>query len=360
MDTDVFIEVLRFLPRSEVEKLLLVSRRWSNVVKGAEGSLQQRHCFTVMPKFYVESPGMLSLYFFRTHLDQWRILRVLTTRGLSQALNAVLSHMRNAFVENVLPYFSDCIITPRPPRKMLVDVPLSRGIDWLKSLLRSMPLNSEIGAWCVVDYAAEFDTLPTLANCALEAHRKLECVQKLEVGLFDRDAAWAQLSSLLSQPSIREFREISIATTRVAMDTSGLHAILPSLQSLKLHLFVSSVVDPQDTLLTLPTQIILDFMALRDANNFTAEFSLHIKKPDNVAFAEMPDVGGTTDRRRRFRYAHKGVDTVVRVSVYKNPTARRYLSVVTFDHFCRNVVFFNGNMSVTELKQVFHRPYDLY
>lgn len=128
-------------------------------------------------------------------------------------------------------------------------------------------------------------------------------------------------------------------------------------------------------------------MALRDANNFTAEFSLHIKKPDNVAFAEMPDVGGTTDRRRRFRYAcewqysqsiwlattpfpvyhgkrlryaHKGVDTVVRVSVYKNPTARRYLSVVTFDHFCRNVVFFNGNMSVTELKQVFHRPYDLY
>ncbi|KAH7694031.1 hypothetical protein AAVH_16012 [Aphelenchoides avenae] len=40
--TDGFIEVFCFLTRSELETALLVSRRWSNVVGWAEGTLQQR------------------------------------------------------------------------------------------------------------------------------------------------------------------------------------------------------------------------------------------------------------------------------------------------------------------------------
>ncbi|KAH7713188.1 hypothetical protein AAVH_19459 [Aphelenchoides avenae] len=50
----------------------------------------------------------------------------------------------------------------------------------------------------------------------------------------------------------------------------------------------------------------------------------------------MPEVDEPTDRWKRFRYHHKGEDTVARVRVYENPTAREYLSVVTFDHFRRS------------------------
>ncbi|KAH7716485.1 hypothetical protein AAVH_16124 [Aphelenchoides avenae] len=45
INTDVSIEVLRFLPRSELEKMLLVSRRWSNIIGEAAASLQQRRHF---------------------------------------------------------------------------------------------------------------------------------------------------------------------------------------------------------------------------------------------------------------------------------------------------------------------------
>ncbi|KAH7696173.1 hypothetical protein AAVH_36759, partial [Aphelenchoides avenae] len=60
---DVFIEVLRFLPRSELEMMMLVSRRWSNVIRWASGTLQQRHGFFVRIRFYGESSGMLSVLF---------------------------------------------------------------------------------------------------------------------------------------------------------------------------------------------------------------------------------------------------------------------------------------------------------
>lgn len=49
IDAYVFVEVLRFLERIELEKLQMVSRRWSNIIGLAEGSLQRR-TFIVMPK----------------------------------------------------------------------------------------------------------------------------------------------------------------------------------------------------------------------------------------------------------------------------------------------------------------------
>ncbi|KAH7660520.1 hypothetical protein AAVH_43696 [Aphelenchoides avenae] len=74
----------------------------------------------------------------------------------------------------------------------------------------------------------------------------------------------------------------------------------------------------------------------------------------------MPDVDEATDRRKRFRYHYKGEDTVVRMSVHKNPTAPGYLSVVTFDHFRRSILFFNGNVSPAYLKSEFRRPFTVY
>ncbi|KAH7700803.1 hypothetical protein AAVH_32072, partial [Aphelenchoides avenae] len=50
INTDVFIEVLRFLLRSELEKMLLVSRRWSNVIGGGAASLHQRRSFNMFTK----------------------------------------------------------------------------------------------------------------------------------------------------------------------------------------------------------------------------------------------------------------------------------------------------------------------
>ncbi|KAH7702353.1 hypothetical protein AAVH_30493 [Aphelenchoides avenae] len=355
--TDVFIELLRFLPRSELEKMMLVSRDWSSVIEGSEGSLQQRHSFNVILNFQGESPGMLSLYFIRSlRSGQKRILRVLATRGLSHAHNAARSHLQNAFVKSVFAFFLNRLPLPRPPREMRVDIPLSRRIDWLKSLLRSMPPNSEIGAWGVADSLAGFDNLPTLASCALEAHRKLGCVRRLELGMYNRDATWTQLASLLNQPGFRGFREITISTDRAVMDASGLRAIISSLQSLKLTVFVNRGTEPQDALLTLPTQIIQDFLALRDVTNFVAEFALLLKKPDNIAFSEVPDVDEAIGQRKRFRCHLKDEDTVVRVSVYGNPTARGFLSVVTFDHFRRTVLIFKGNVSLSFLKSRFQRP----
>ncbi|KAH7713194.1 hypothetical protein AAVH_19465 [Aphelenchoides avenae] len=326
IDTDVFVEVLRFVSRSELEKMLLVSRRWSNVVKGAEGSLQQRHRFNVILKFQGESPGMLSVYFIRS--EQWRILRVLITRGLSHAHNAVRSHLRNAFVESVFAFFLDRVPLPGTPIPAAFDA-------------------AQLGnrAWGVADNVAGFDNLPTLASCALESHMKLDCVQRLELGMYDRDATRAQLTSLLSHPTIRGFSVIVISTARGIIDASVLRAILSSWQSLKLNVFVTHGTEPQDALLTLPTQIIHDFLALRNVDNFVAEFVLHLKKPDNIAFSEMPDVDEATDE-----------DTVVRVSVYGNPTARGFLSVVTFDHFRRTVLFLNGNVSLAYLRSRFQRP----
>ncbi|KAH7713192.1 hypothetical protein AAVH_19463 [Aphelenchoides avenae] len=334
-----------------MDKMLVVSRRWSNVIGGAESSLQQRRRFSMDIKFYGESPGLLSIRFDRrVRSEQWRILRVLTTRGLSQALSAVQSHMQNALVEGVFPFFMDRVLPPSPPRKMLIDIPLSARI----------PLNWEIRSWFVADNVIGSDNLLTLASRALEPHRNLGSVQVLELGLFKHDATWAQLASLLREPSIRAFSEISVWTTRAAIDTFELRAILSSWQSRKLHVIVSNGTEPHDSLLTLPTQVIHDFVALRDANRFVAEFSLHLRKPDNVAFSLMPDIDEATDRRKRFRYHLEGEDTVVRVSVYENPAVGEYLSVVTFDHFCRTVVFFNGNMSVADLKARFQRPYAFY
>ncbi|KAH7699369.1 hypothetical protein AAVH_33524 [Aphelenchoides avenae] len=362
INTDVFIEVLRFLSRGELEKMLLVSRRWSSVIGGSTGSLQQRHSFSMQIKFYGERMGMLSVHVIHSpHSGPSRILRVLVTRGLSQALSVIRSHMLNAFVEGVFPFFQNRVPPPRPPREMLIDISLSARIDFLKSWLRSMPPNSEIDAWGVADNVAGFDNLPAIASCALEPHRKLGCVQRLELHLRNRDATWAKLASLLSQPSIRAFSELTVSTRRVAIDSSGLRTILSSRQLLKLHVFVSRCADPEDAILTLPAQIIQDFVTLRDVNSFVAEFSLYLKKPDNVALAEMPDVDEATDRRKRFRYDLQDEDTVIRVSVYENRTTRGYLTVVTFDHFRRTVVFFNGNMSIAKLKQVLqHRPYGLY
>ncbi|KAH7713182.1 hypothetical protein AAVH_19453 [Aphelenchoides avenae] len=337
IDTDVFIEALRFLPRSEVDKMWLVSRRWSNVIGGAAGSLQQRRSFTVFIKFYGVSPGMLSIHFARqARLEQWRILRVLTTRGRSQSLSDIRSHLRNAFVEGVFPFFLNRAPPPGPSRKMRVDIPLPARINWLESLLRSMPPNSEIGSWCVADQVIGSDNLLTLASCALEPHMKLGSVQRLELGLFNRDATWA------------------------AINTAELPAILSSCQSRKLRVTVSCSIEPQDSVLTLPAQIVRDFVALRGVDSFITEFSLHLQMSDKVAFSEMADVDEATDRRKRFRHHLQGKDTVVRVSVYENPTARERLTAVTFDHFRRTVFFLNGNVPLAELKQVFQRPYAFY
>ncbi|KAH7694180.1 hypothetical protein AAVH_38779, partial [Aphelenchoides avenae] len=243
--TDVVVEALCFLPRSELEKMLLVSRRWSNVIeRAADSALQQRRGFFVRLMFYGESPGLLGVHFIRkvrsASKDQWRTLRVLITRGLPQALNAVGSHLRNAFVKGVFPIFLDLGPAADPPPEMVVDIPLSTRIDWLKSLLRSMPRSSEIGSWFVSDNNIEFDKLPTVASCALEAHRNLACVQNLLLGLLNREATWARLASLLNQPTTRAFSAITVSTTRAAIDTTELRAILSSWQLRNLHIYVGS------------------------------------------------------------------------------------------------------------------------
>ncbi|KAH7700804.1 hypothetical protein AAVH_32073, partial [Aphelenchoides avenae] len=361
IDTYVFIEVLRFLPRSELEKMLLVSRRWSSIIGRATASLQQRRCFFMDIKFYGESPGMLSVHFSRSiRQAEYRILRVLTTRGVSQALDAVRLHMRNAFVKGVDPDCQDLVPPPSPPREMLVDISRQGRIDWLKTLLRSMPPNSEIGSWGASDDCIGSDNLLTLASCALEPHRKLGCVQELELGLFEDDATWAQLADLLNQPTIRAFSEIAVWTTRVAINPSKLRAVLSSWQSMKLHLYVSSGTKSRDSLLKLPTRIIRDFLALENVNRYVAEFSLHINEPDSIAFSEMPDIDEANGRRKRFRYHLQGEDTVVRVGVYENPTARSHLTVVTFDHFRLTVLFLNGNVSLAELKPILQRLHNFY
>ncbi|KAH7693503.1 hypothetical protein AAVH_39460, partial [Aphelenchoides avenae] len=193
--TDVFIEALCFLTRSELETALLVSRRWSNVIGGAEGTLQQRRSFYMIIEFYGESSGMLSVSFQRREISgRWRVLRALTTRGLSQALCVVRSHLRNAYVEAVVPTFRDSVPPPGPPHEVLVDIPLPRRINWLTSMLHSLPFNSVIDWWSVVDTTIGFGSLPTLARCALG------CVRELELRLMELDATWAQLANLLNQP----------------------------------------------------------------------------------------------------------------------------------------------------------------
>ncbi|KAH7696315.1 hypothetical protein AAVH_11804 [Aphelenchoides avenae] len=359
--TDVFIEVLCFLPRTELEKMMLVSRRWSNVIERAARTLRQRRDFFVCITFHGERPGMLSVQFFRCIRSareyQWTTLRVLTTRGLSQALNAVRSHLRNAFVKRVVPIFGGRVPAPDPPPEMLVDIPFSARIHWLKSMLRSMPSNSEIGEWFVADANIGTDNFLTVASCAMEQQRKLACMQDLYVGLLSRNATWARLASVLNQSSIRSFSEIAVSTTRIAIDTSELRVLLSSWQSQKLHIHVESGTEPQDGLLTLPVHIIRDFLALSDANSFIAEFSLAIEKPDNIAFAEMPHVSEATDRRKRFWCQLQGEDTEVRVSIYKNRAANEHLTVVTFDHFRRTVLFFKGNVPLADLWLTFQRPY---
>ncbi|KAH7720752.1 hypothetical protein AAVH_11805 [Aphelenchoides avenae] len=359
--TDVFIEVMLFLTRSELEKMFLVSRRWSNIIEGAERSLLQRRFFVVYIKFYGDSSGMLSVHFFRkvhwARGGQWRFLRVLTTRELSQVFNAVRSHLRNAFVQSFVPVFRRRVLAPDPPREMLVDIPLWARIGWLKSVLRSLPRSSEIGALLVSGTAIGFDNLLSVASCALEQHKKLACVQSLH--LLSRDATWAQLANVLNQPSTRAFNEIALSTTRVAIDTSELRALLSSWQSQKLRIYVRGT-EPQDGLLTLPARIIRDFLALRDANSFIAEFLLLLEKPDNVAFAEMPHVDEATDRRKRFRCHVHHEDTVARVIIYKNRAAREHLTVVTFDHFRRTALFLKGSVSVDDLKSTVQRPYKFY
>ncbi|KAH7717471.1 hypothetical protein AAVH_15051 [Aphelenchoides avenae] len=320
--TDVFIEALCFLTRSELETALLVSRRWSSVIGGAESILQQRRSFFVIVQFYGESPRMLSVHFLRRELSgRLRILRVLTTHGLSQALFAVRSHLRNAFVKVAFPFFLDSVPPPGPPREVLVDIRLR--VNWLMSMLHSMPCNSVIDSWSVQDLAIGFGSLPTLARCALTPHRKLGCVRELGLGLMDRDATWTQLANLLNQPSVRGFNEIT-CWTEADIDTSELRAVLSSRRSPKLHLGVSSETEPPDALLRLPAQLIRDFLALRDVSSFVAEFSLRIGWPD-VVFTKMPYVNDATGRQKRFRYHLQGVDTVVRVNVYANRAARECL-----------------------------------
>ena len=119
------------------------------------------------------------------------------------------------FIDAAQPYFYTGIPLG-PPRELLVDIPLPRRFDWLKSLLCSMPRNSEITQWSVRDTAAGFNNLPALASCALESHRNLGCVQSLVIGLQDSDATWAQLASLLNDPGIRGFSEIIVSNTSVS------------------------------------------------------------------------------------------------------------------------------------------------
>ncbi|KAH7710811.1 hypothetical protein AAVH_21903 [Aphelenchoides avenae] len=358
--TDVLIEVLRFLPRNELEKVTLVSRRCANVIGWAAGTVQQRSSFFVRVVFYGESPGMLSLHFYRWagKDDQWRILRVLTTRGLSQALDAVRSHLRDAFVERVIPVFMNRVPAHGdPPREILFDIPLSARIDWLYSLLRSMPPNSKIGSLYDTDYSVGFDNLPAVASCALEHCKKLAGVQYLHLGMHNPGVTWARLASVLNQPCIRAFSEITVSTKRAAIDTAELRALISSWQSHKLHISVHSRIQPQDGILTLPAEIIRDFLALRDANSFVGELSLRLRESDNVAFSETPDVAEATDRRKRFRCRIQGKHTVVRVGVYGNRAAREYLTVVTFDHFRRNVLVLKGNVPLDDLKLTMQRPY---
>ncbi|KAH7719602.1 hypothetical protein AAVH_12957 [Aphelenchoides avenae] len=333
IDAYVFVEVLRFLERIELEKLQMVSRRWSNIIGLAEGSLQRR-TFIVMPKFYGKSPGMLSVYFIdKLRTTPWRILRVLTTRGLSHALNTVRSHMRNAFVD-VIPFFLDRVPDPGPPREMLVDMPPRETRRMAKVI-------------------APFDAAQ-LSNQFLRPRKNHGRVQTLELGLHNRDATWAQFTSVLNQPRIRGFPEITISTTRVAIDTSEVRAILWSLQSLKLRVSVTGGIEPEDTLLTLPSQIIRNFLALREVTGCVAEFWLHLVS------GKLPDVDEPTDRRKRFRYHIQSEDIVVRVSVYENSTTREHLSVVTCDRFRGAVLVRKGNSSLAELKEAFQRHYDLY
>ncbi|KAH7678338.1 hypothetical protein AAVH_41763, partial [Aphelenchoides avenae] len=142
----------------------------------------------------------------------------------------------------------------------------------------------------------------------------------------------------------------------VAIDTSELRAILSSWQSPNLHLGVFTGAEPQDALLTLPAQLIRDFMALRDLSTFVEEFSLRLDGPENVVILGMPNVNDATGRRKQFRYHLQRVDTVVRVNVYANRAARECLTVVTFDHF-RTVRFFKGNVSLADLKSILRRIY---
>ncbi|KAH7727606.1 hypothetical protein AAVH_04649 [Aphelenchoides avenae] len=318
MGTDACIEVLSFLPRSELEKMMRVSRRWLNVIEGAKASLHQRRSFFVHIKFYGGRFGMLSVHFLRmTGPTQLRILRVLTTRGLSQALAAVHSHLRNAFVI-VRPVFLDRVPAPYPPLDMLVNIPLPARVDWLRSLLRSMPSNSEVGSWFVSDAAIGRDNLLTVASCALEEeYRSLACVQELRLSLFNRDATWAQLLRLLNHPTTRAFSGINVGTTK-------------------------------------------DFLAQRDVKCFIDEFSLLLVRPDSIAFSEMPVVDEATDRRKQFRCHIQGENTVVRVYVYRNRAAREYLTVVKFDHFRRTVLVLKGNVSLADLKSTVHHPYVFY
>ncbi|KAH7699407.1 hypothetical protein AAVH_33486 [Aphelenchoides avenae] len=338
---DIIVEVLRFLPRSELETAQLASRRWSNVIGRVEGSLQQRRSiFVIIIKFFGESSGMLSVHFLRRE----------------PSARAVRSHLRNAFVDAMYPIFLDSAPPPGPPREVLVDIPLSRRVNWLMSLLHSMPRNSDIDWWSVQDVTIGFDSLLPLARCALKPHSKLGCVQKLELVLLDDDATWAQLARLLNQPSVRGFSEIIISTRVSLIDTSELRTMLSSRQLSKLYLITLSETEPQHDLLTLPAQLIRDYLALRDVSSFAAEFTMRL----GVVLPEMPAVNAATYRRKRFRCHLQGVDTVVRVNVYANRVARGCLTVVTFRHFRRTVLFFNRNVSLTDLKLILRRTYDLF
>ncbi|KAH7670007.1 hypothetical protein AAVH_42771, partial [Aphelenchoides avenae] len=350
---DVLIRVLRFLPRSDLETALLVSRRWLQVIGQAEGILRQRRYLGAMfINFYGESSGMLSACFLRKEKDRIRILRVLTPRGLPQTLFAIRSHLRNAFVRIASQFFVDTVPATGPPDDVLVDIPLPARINLLTSLLHSMPRNSLIDSWSVGDTAVGFSCLPTLARCAMTPHRKLGCVRRLELLLTDRNATWAQLATLLNQPSVRGFREITITTT-VTIDTAGLRAVLSSWRSPKLHLLVLNGTHQQDALLTLPAQLVRDFVALPDVRSFVTEFSLRLEIPSPIP--EMPNVNDADGRRKRFRYRLEGVDTVVRVNVYANRAAREFLTVVTFDHFHLTVRIFKGNVPLAYLKLTLRR-----
>lgn len=59
-------------------------------------------------------------------------------------------------------------------------------------------------------------------------------------------------------------------------------------------------------------------------------------------------------------YHKHGEDTVVRVAVYENRTARKNLTVVTFDHLRRAVLFLNGNVSLADVKSHLQRPSIFY
>ncbi|KAH7716572.1 hypothetical protein AAVH_16011 [Aphelenchoides avenae] len=288
---------------------------------------------------------------------RWRILRVLTTRGLSQALCVVCSHLRNAFVTVAFPLFDNSVPPPGPPCDVLVDIPLPLRINWLASLLHSIPRNAVISHWFVDDAAIRVDNLLPLARCALTPHWKLGCVRELELVLWY--STWAQLANLLNQRGVRRFNEITF-TTIMTIDTSELRAIISSRQSPKLHLIVLRETESQDPLQTLPAQLVGDFVALADVSTFVTEFSLRLAHIRSPAFSEMPNVNDATIRRKRFRCHLQDVDTVVRVHVYANLGSRKCLTVVTFDHFRRTVRFFKGNVPLADLKLALQRHYEFY